>query len=173
MCISSWINALFYLFIYCHWLYFFIYEIASRIVCLRLEKSRSNDKYVIAPARDQLRVNFSCIFKVFTKLPESRCEAEMLRVKLGAFNLAFAFLFSASAHKNKEKRFDKFSKVSWKHFSVATVSLNVLVLRPFQLYKEKKQTAVTNIIHRQRMVAFSCLLDVSYATTYIFRSEWL
>ena len=30
--------------------------------------------YVIAWARGQLRINFTCIFKVFTKLPESRSD---------------------------------------------------------------------------------------------------
>ena len=68
--------------------------------------------YVIAWARGQLRINFTCIFKVFTKLPESRCGAEMLKVKPGVVKLAFAFLSKifVQVRTKEEKCFDMFSK---------------------------------------------------------------
>ena len=57
---------------------------AKRQICLRNGKTLKVvlctkcfpvcDKQVIATALVQLRINFTCIFKVFTKLPESQSD---------------------------------------------------------------------------------------------------
>ena len=49
-------------------------EQAGNSFHLKLYAIRLTFVYVIAWARGQLRINFTSIFKVFTKLPESRSD---------------------------------------------------------------------------------------------------